>query len=79
LIFPASKDSAAFKAGANNATWNAVASRVANGRVRIFDLGIINTSDVIEALLLEPTTEAVAFFSLDASGASAMDYSFCVV
>jgi hypothetical protein len=52
LIFPASKDSAAFKAGANNAAWNAVASRVGNGRVRVLDLGIISTSDVIEALLL---------------------------
>jgi hypothetical protein len=52
LIFPASKDSVAFKAGANNAAWNAVASRVGNGRVRVLDLGIISTSDVIEALLL---------------------------
>lgn len=52
LIFPASKDSTAFKAGANNAAWNAVASRVGNGRVRVLDLGIISTSDVIEALLL---------------------------
>ena len=52
LIFPASKDSIAFKAGANNAAWNAVASRVGNGRVRVFDLGIISISDVIKALLL---------------------------
>jgi hypothetical protein len=52
LIFPASKDSAAFKARANNAAWNAVALRVGNGRVRVFDLGITSTSDTIEALLL---------------------------
>jgi hypothetical protein len=49
LTFPASKDSAAFQAGANNAAWDAVASRACNGRVRVFDLGIISTS---EALLL---------------------------
>lgn len=61
LIFPASKDSTAFKSGANNAAWNAVASRVGNGRVRVFDLGFISTSDVIEALLL-----SVRFFWLAA-------------